>query len=135
MPWDSPRTGTLPSRDAEHNALRSRVCVVERPVAGHTRRDDGARAVGAGAQRAEAVAGPAVDADVEHAGRALGLGYALDRLQHTARRDQEAGAGAADARPRNQVADGLAERSGDGGAVQIDADRGPAQLGVVAAAE
>src|SRR2546430_2734910 len=72
----------------EAYAVRGRVRPRERLVAGVARREQGARAVGAAAERCVDVAGLAVDPDLIDADQVVGY---LDALEDARRRDQELG--------------------------------------------
>ena len=114
-------------------AARSRASSRVSPFAEHR-----ARPVGADAQRAEAPARRAVDAhadDAVHAGRLLD---ALDRRERARRRDEEARRTApptGSSGVEHLSRDLLAERAGEREPVQVDAERGLAELRVVPAAE
>ena len=100
--------------------------------------------VGAAAERPEAPAGLPVGPHPLDALDRLGLVDPLRRAQHALRRDEEEDARAAHLpacrRTRRNPCDTLspricAEGERDGEVVEVDADRRPAELGVVAAAE
>src|SRR5439155_24191484 len=110
---------------------------LERFVAALAHGQDRSRPVRAPAELQEAVARPAIDADAADAVLREGLFDARDLAQLALRRDQEAHAGAADARHGCKVRrrDVLAERGGECRAVQVDSERDAAELGVVPTAE
>ena len=94
-----------------------------------------ARAVRPDAERPDHVARAPVDAGPAHARHRLRVLDAANGCQLALRRDEEANAGAADARLRARRLDLLAERGGERELVQVDAECFGAQLGVVTPAQ
>src|SRR4051812_23979849 len=92
-------------------------------------------AIGAAPQLAEAVAGAPVDADASDPVEREGLLDARDLAQLARRRDEEPDARPTDLGDRRERRgrDVLAKRCRDGCAVQVDAERDAAELGVVTA--
>src|SRR5205807_105362 len=97
--------------------------------------EHGAGAVRSGAEGPELVARRAVEADVEDAVDRARLLLAVSGDEPPLRRDQEPGHRPAGLRLGTRRLDRLAERGGDREPVQVDAERGLAELGVVAPAE
>src|SRR5580765_1217569 len=123
--------------DLEPNHGLRAVGAFERLLAAVPDREHRAGSVGASAELAEAVAGTPVDADAADPVQRECLLYARDVLQFALRSDQEPDAGPAHLRRGRQrsLRDLLAERGAEGSPVQVDAERDPAELGVVPAAK
>src|SRR5918999_1585066 len=92
-------------------------------------------AIGSPPEFADLEPRPAVDADADHALDAFSLLDALDRFQLAGLRGQEDGRGASNLRLGAELPHRLAQRGGEGEPVQVEAESGLAELGVVPAAE
>src|SRR4051794_13782311 len=109
----------------------------ERLVAALADCEDGAGTIGAPAELAEDMAGLPVDADAADALLGEGLFDPGDLTQLAQRSHEEANARPADLGDRGEArcGDVLAERRGEGGAVQVDTQRDAAKLCVVASTQ
>src|SRR3954447_7756728 len=100
-------------------------------------RQNGACPVGSPSEGLETMAGAAVDPDAPNPVLGEGLFDAGPLTQLARRSDEKANAGTAGARPRREPRrrNLLPKRCGQGSAVQVDAERDAAELGVVTPAE
>src|ERR671925_669041 len=122
-------------RDDEAYEIGHAAIPRERLLAARPDGDHGSRAIAARAEGPELVAGRAVDVEVDDTLDGARCLDALGRCEAPLRRDEEARAGAADLRLGPRRLERLAERGRDREPVELDAERGVAELGVVAAAE